>query len=183
MALGFLVAATAQHAPAQDVTIEDETITDQKIVQGATITLGPNVTIGASGDLTAKSKTLAIKTHFIVETCGKLQIISGAEPSAIDQDAPLTADEFIVHTNYPNPFNPATRIEYTLPRKVEVSIAVFNAAGRKVKTLISQRQSRGHHGVTWDGTDANGKPAGAGLYYYSIRSGGYHAAGKMVLLK
>jgi flagellar hook assembly protein FlgD len=89
-------------------------------------------------------------------------------------------------TNFPNPFNPETTIEFTIPTDSKVEIKVFNIKGQKVKQLLSNSASQlsaGKHSITWDGTDSNNKPVSSGIYLYKISSGNESVMKKMLLLK
>ncbi len=88
---------------------------------------------------------------------------------------------FVVHQNFPNPFNPVTAIFYELPAPGNVSLKVFDAIGRVVETLVESREGAGFHTVKF-----NGSMHPSGVYFYSMRvevQGGqiFSAAGKMVL--
>lgn len=97
---------------------------------------------------------------------------------------------FALDGNYPNPFNPSTTIRYALPEAAEVTIAIFNARGERVRTLVRARQTPGFRSALWDGRNDRGEAVSSGVYLYrmSARSvdGGtrpFSASGKMVLLK
>ena len=80
--------------------------------------------------------------------------------------------------NYPNPFNPSTKIEFTLPAPAQVHLDVYNVLGQKVVTLIDMPLSAGKHSVTWDGQSAP-----SGVYYYRLTAGNFTQNRKMLLLK
>jgi hypothetical protein len=85
--------------------------------------------------------------------------------------------------NYPNPFNPTTTIEFTLPQPGHVDLSVYNLLGQKVRTLVNEELVAGTHQVVWDArNDANQEVAG-GVYFYLITAGDFHKSQKMVLLK
>ncbi|MCK4815513.1 T9SS type A sorting domain-containing protein, partial [bacterium] len=86
--------------------------------------------------------------------------------------------EFILNQNYPNPFNPKTIINYELPTTLNVDLSVYNLLGQKVATLVSGKQSAGHHQVEWNAGDLP-----SGVYYYILKAGGFHDVKKMVLLR
>ena len=92
-------------------------------------------------------------------------------------------DRFIVHHNYPNPFNPITTISYELPENSFVNVTIFDMLGREVKKLVNGKQDSGYHQVNWDGTHDNGKPVSSGVYLYFIRTENAIQTGKMILLK
>jgi hypothetical protein len=85
--------------------------------------------------------------------------------------------------NYPNPFNPATFIEYNLPVRSEVKLYVYNLLGQKVATLVDRSQPAGKYRISWDGTDEGGRSVASGFYFYRIDADNYCEARKMLLLK
>jgi hypothetical protein len=85
--------------------------------------------------------------------------------------------------NYPNPFNPETRIKYSLKASQNVSIIIYNIKGQKVRTLIDQVQESGNHSVVWNGRDDKNKAVTSGIYFYKMKSGKYSSSKKMILLK
>jgi hypothetical protein len=85
--------------------------------------------------------------------------------------------------NVPNPFNPSTRISYSLDREHTVTITIYDATGRRVRVLDEGRQSPGTHGVEWDGRGESGRSLASGVYFYTLRAGSATRTRKMVLLK
>ena len=85
--------------------------------------------------------------------------------------------------NYPNPFNPATTIEFALPRREPVRITVYDLLGRSVRQLTSATLEPGHHSISWDGRDDFGRQVAAGLYIYRLETPSTSLARKMLLLK
>ena len=91
---------------------------------------------------------------------------------------------FRLHPNVPNPFNPATTIRYDLPAASQVSLRIYDAAGRLVRVLEdAAERSAGTHRVVWRGRDAAGAPVAAGVYFYSFRSREFNDTGAMVLVR
>ena len=85
--------------------------------------------------------------------------------------------------NYPNPFNPSTLIPYHVPTAASVRLEVFNVLGQRVATLVDEERSAGVHTAAWNATDAVGRPVGAGVYFYRLRSAGQPTlTRRMVLL-
>jgi aminopeptidase N len=83
--------------------------------------------------------------------------------AAIDSsDLPL---DLCLEQNVPNPFGPSTTIRYSLPRADDVRIDIFNATGRKVKTLVNDIVPPGWREVVWDGTDDHGCDVASGTYF------------------
>jgi hypothetical protein len=85
--------------------------------------------------------------------------------------------------NHPNPFNPETIIEYTLPETERVTIDIFDVAGRRVANLVSGIKGPGEHTVRWDGELSSGQRAATGVYFYRLETRNKTLTRKMVLLK
>ncbi len=85
---------------------------------------------------------------------------------------------FLMVKNFPNPFNPATTILYTLPHSSHVVLTVFNARGQKVRELVNRRQPAGQFPVRFDGSGL-----ASGIYYYRLSTENGAKIGKMVLLR
>ena len=94
-----------------------------------------------------------------------------------------TPSEFAVTGNFPNPFNPETSIQFTLPENGMVNLAVYNIMGQKVRELIADRMQAGTHSVIWDGKDDMGNIVSSGIYLSRLISGEHVAANRMLLLK
>lgn len=96
----------------------------------------------------------------------------------------ITPDAFILESAYPNPFNPATSIQYYLPIGKEVSLSVYNLRGELVNTLVdNQYMSAGTHNIVWNGTDIKGAPVPSGVYVYTLKYGNFSKSQKVTLLK
>lgn len=85
--------------------------------------------------------------------------------------------------NYPNPFNPETKIRFKMSSEGAVELAIYNVAGQKVRTLVSDPLAAGEHIATWDATDDAGRPISAGVYLCRLRWDGQTATQKMFLAK
>ena len=97
-----------------------------------------------------------------------------------DKDTP---SGFAVTGNFPNPFNPETSIQFTLPEDGVVNLAVYNIMGQKVRELVADTMQAGTHSVIWDGKDDMGNVVSSGIYLSRLISGENVAAGRMLLLK
>ena len=85
---------------------------------------------------------------------------------------------------YPNPFNPMTKIAYSVREAGPVAIDVYNVAGRVVRTLLDRESDAGASGyVTWDGRDDRGDRCASGVYFYRIQAPGFTESKKMIMLK
>ncbi len=88
-----------------------------------------------------------------------------------------------LYPNYPNPFNPTTKISFVIPKNDLVKLDIFNNIGQKVRSLLNQDYSIGIHEVIWDGKNDNGQKVSAGVYYYRLITGDIQQIRKMLLLK
>ncbi len=94
-------------------------------------------------------------------------------------DKPESPSEFRLGSNFPNPFNPVTTIPYELAKATRVSISVYDASGRKVRSLIKgKRQSPGTYQVKFDAADMS-----SGVYYYRLTTENGREERTMLLLK
>jgi hypothetical protein len=111
--------------------------------------------------------------------------VNGYSPDAtlVEDSEELLPLDFSLSQNYPNPFNATTRIVFSLPRKAEATLAVYNVLGQQVRTLTEGVFSAGEHEAVWDGTDESGAEVASGVYFYRLVSETQRIARKMVLLK
>jgi len=92
-------------------------------------------------------------------------------------------DRFIIHHNYPNPFNPSTTISYELPVNNFVNVTIYDMLGRRVKTLVNQHLTAGEQSIVWNATNEQAISVAGGVYIYTIKVGNSMQSGKIVLLK
>ncbi len=90
---------------------------------------------------------------------------------------------FSVDPNYPNPFNPTTTIRFTLPANGDVTIRIYDVAGRVVRTLVNERLEARIHEVTWSGRNDQGQVVSSGVYFYRIETDTDVFVDRMALLK
>lgn len=139
------------------------------------------INYGAAGDpdtayiqftiIDTASGTIDVGSYFIVDDLAFSGITSAEDPTR----AP---SRFELARNYPNPFNPSTRITFTLPEAAFVSLKVFDVLGREIGTLASEHLPRGEYTRTWDGS---GQPGG--VYFYRIQAGEFTQTRKLLLVK
>ncbi len=92
-------------------------------------------------------------------------------------------DSFALMPNYPNPFNPSTKINYELPITNYVDLNIYNVLGQKVANLVSKTQKPGRYQVVWDGRNEQGVAVSSGIYFYVLETPNYFKAMKMILLR
>ncbi len=86
-------------------------------------------------------------------------------------------------TSYPNPFNPSTTIEFTIPFARDTELSVYSITGQKVRSLVAGTLTPGKHTARWDGRDAAGKNVSSGIYIARLVTGGKVTVKKMVMVK
>lgn len=104
-------------------------------------------------------------------------------PLDADDANPGLSYSFELSQNRPNPFNPSTRVDYSLARKSHVNIEVFNILGQRVITLVDGEQEAGPHYVVWEGRDGTGNQVASGIYFYKMVAGDYVQTRKMALMR
>lgn len=105
---------------------------------------------------------------------GKISFIT----TRISSSKVETPTSFELYQNYPNPFNPTTVISYEVPSRGMITVILYDVLGREVRTLLHETKEAGRHFLT---VDAYG--LSSGVYFYTLRTGSYFAARKMMLLK
>jgi hypothetical protein len=80
--------------------------------------------------------------------------------------------------NYPNPFNPSSRIRYDLPKSSFVKISVYDVLGKEIMVLVNEEKNSGTYEVIFDA-----KGLASGIYFYTIRTGDFTQTKKMILLR
>lgn len=90
---------------------------------------------------------------------------------------------FVLEQNFPNPFNPATTIRFSIGEPAHVDVAVYNLLGQRVATVMKGTRDAGVHSVVWNGRSDAGVLVGSGVYVYRVTAGSEASARKMILLK
>ena len=87
-------------------------------------------------------------------------------------------------SNYPNPFNPSTSIEFTIQKESKIELTIYNIKGQKVKTLANNQFFKGTHSLIWKGSDESGNAVSSGVYFYVLNiNNKLEAINKCLLLK
>jgi hypothetical protein len=107
----------------------------------------------------------------------------GCEIDRLETLSEFVPDNYFLHENYPNPFNPTTTLRFDLPEVSDITLTIYNMLGQKVRTFNYQNTSAGYHSVTWNATNDYGEQVGAGVYLYQLRANQFVKTRKMVLLK
>ncbi len=87
-------------------------------------------------------------------------------------------NEFSLHQNYPNPFNPVTKIRFSIPKNSTVKLAVYDALGKEIETLVNAELRAGTYNADWNASNYS-----SGIYFYKITAGEFSETKKMILIK
>lgn len=151
-----------------------------------------------------KSSTVLLK-NIPAETSGDAEFVFCVDKKApIGQDTTLTAvistsdgqrwtkemtvsvvapKDYVLYDNFPNPFNPSTKIAFELPKASHVRIIIYDLLGREVAEIADGNYPAGYSELTWNGINRNGLQVSSGIYFYRISTDGWAAVKKMVLLR
>jgi len=99
-------------------------------------------------------------------------------PSGVEATTSNLPSRFELKQNFPNPFNPATSIRYSVPITSRVTLSVFDILGREVRTLVNTSQAPGVYTVAF-----NAQGLGSGVYFYRLDAGSFTETRKLMLLK
>jgi hypothetical protein len=86
--------------------------------------------------------------------------------------------EYYLEQNYPNPLNPSTTIQFSIPEQSFVKLEVFNTLGEKIATLVSEELKAGNYKYDW-----NAERLPSGIYFYTFLAGTFSETKKLVLVK
>ncbi|MCK4548165.1 MAG: T9SS type A sorting domain-containing protein, partial [Candidatus Eisenbacteria sp.] len=84
---------------------------------------------------------------------------------------------------WPNPFNPTTSIQYNLRHAEHVTLQIYDAQGRLVRTLVNETMNAGRYSTVWNGRDNNGVEVSSGTYFVRMHTSRYESTSKVVMLK
>ena len=95
-----------------------------------------------------------------------------------DEGSLLSPDSYNLAQNFPNPFNPTTSIRYSIPKRSNVTLKVYDILGNEVASLVNEEKDQGVYTVSF-----NAASLSSGIYFYRLQSGTFVETKKMLLLK
>jgi hypothetical protein len=119
--------------------------------------------------------------YTVVDAISNAQMNASADVKPIAELLSMPEEKvasFEIGQNFPNPFNPVTRISYKIPDDGRVSIILYDQLGREVSRVLDQYQTSGRYTIEFDGSRL-----ASGIYFYSIRAGKHQEVRKMILVK
>lgn len=100
--------------------------------------------------------------------------VTGVDESLID----FNPKDYKLFNNYPNPFNPSTKIRYAVPQSAFTTLKVYSITGKEVAVLVNEQKTPGFYEVKFDGAELS-----SGVYFYKLQSGSFSDVKKMILTK
>ena len=118
---------------------------------------------------------------------GSTWVVTGDSTPGDSNDLTPVGDPGLPSTsmvrNHPNPFNPTTTLRFAVAQGGRVELVLYDAAGRRVRRLVSRVLEAGEHGVVWDGTDRNGRHVASGVYHARLVAPGGVSTHKLTLVR
>lgn len=154
-------------------TIGDDRLASLTIDIDASRAPQHTLTLIENRDVQGGKEVIDFKPEF---TPGLVELSSGPGGAALPK-------EYALNGNFPNPFNPKTRIAFALPKASKVNLEIYNILGQKVRTLVNGDMEAGFQSVEWNGTDDNGTGVSSGVYLYKLKANEFSRVAKMTFLK
>jgi hypothetical protein len=170
----YIEAALAENGlPEIDVTVEAAQV--EAFIRAAIEVVEPDYARELSRTLAMIEKEL--RKHSI--QTGYQLFADGAQDESVESSDPIDKPaSYALAQNTPNPFNPSTRIGFSLPDQAHVRLTVYNAIGQEVARLVDEERPAGSYIAQWNATN---QPSGA--YFYRIESGVFVETKRMMLVK
>jgi hypothetical protein len=99
-------------------------------------------------------------------------------PSGINNYSSEIPKEYKLYNNYPNPFNPTTKIKFDIPKNNYTKVAIFDMLGREIKTLVNENLLTRKYEIEWNASNYS-----SGIYFYKMTTNSFASIKKMVLIK
>jgi len=160
----------ASSSPAKIITLDDSASIALKCQYAKTQGLSGVMIWEISQDVVNRSQPL-------LDVVGEQLKTTGVGPEKRTDIVPAA---FVLLNNYPNPFNPSTTIEFSLPQVSTVSIRVYDVLGREVAVLLNEYISAGAGSVRFDASQYH---IASGVYFYRIQAGSFVQTKKMILMQ
>jgi len=154
-----------------------------EISEGDSASCGLSIQINGEGEG-------VIKLHFYniddTSDSANVDISINSTPTVFiheNESEKVLVKKFALGSNYPNPFNPTTKISYVLKESGTVNLSIYDMRGRLINAVFNGNQNLGYHVVDWNGRDGLGRPVSSGTYFYTIKAENQVYTKKMTLLK
>jgi hypothetical protein len=153
---------------------------NQTTGEGTRLNPQPYVGVGPNVYVDSPPSGIGGLTYELTEVGPGRETRLGTVQVGADQRVPL---EFALYQSWPNPFSLTTKIRYDVPRSSHIRVAVYDVAGRLVRTLKDEDARPGRYDVSWDGRGTRGQSSGAGIYFYVASMDKRKIVRRMVLIQ
>lgn len=109
---------------------------------------------------------------------GRIKTNTSLREFVYDKELPGLNKKYVLYDNYPNPFNPATNIKFTIPNEEFVTLKIYNSLGQEVKNIVSNSLKAGTHTFNFNAANLS-----SGIYYYVLKTGAFTETKRMTLIK
>jgi hypothetical protein len=121
-------------------------------------------TVAVDGTISGLTDWAVVAVEIVPAPGASMASAHTAEETSVQPSA------FQLERNYPNPFNPSTVIDFSLPATSQVKLSVYDLTGQLVRTLVSHEMPAGQHSVRWNGNDELNRIVAAGVYLYQMQA-------------
>jgi hypothetical protein len=164
-----------------ELTLVREVSASGAYLSQAPLTASFGLAGATQADVTVLWPSGTVQKVFAVPVNQRLALVEQAGTTPVEN---LPVPSLLTVTNHPNPFNPSTTLEFSLPRNAQVDLRVLDVSGRLVSQLLTgEALSAGWHSAPWRGRDDAGKLVPSGVYFYRLQAAGETVTGRMLLLK
>ncbi len=103
--------------------------------------------------------------------------------TSVNNDDSILPENPELYQNFPNPFNPITKISFMINKSQNVNLEIFDVTGKLVRKLVDNIMNAGRHELFWDGKDSLGNEVNSGIYFYKLQINRQSLTRKMTLLR
>ncbi|MFC1569824.1 thrombospondin type 3 repeat-containing protein [bacterium] len=125
-------------------------------------------------------KSMRIQNAVCVNSAGQMIPVAGMDYIDSHEYDNFTFD---LDQNFPNPFNPSTRIRYSIAQKSHAILTIYSILGQEIRKLVDSEKEAGVYMAEWDGTDHRGNQVPSGIYIFTLESAQYRESMKMIFIR
>ncbi len=193
---GMIFKYNAQNPPGERVILSSVKINNQPLNPGrkysCTVNEGllgvltsmggvvvENINVLPDNEYTVLKNFIHQKYILFYRSEGRIKELPAGDNLSGNENADFIPEyKYELMNNYPNPFNPSTKINYSLAEPQFTSIIIYDVMGRQVATLVNEKQSAGNYSLIWNASNYS-----SGVYFYKIQAGSFTETKKMTLVK
>jgi hypothetical protein len=105
------------------------------------------------------------------------------EPNEVGYNQAALPGDFSLEQNFPNPFNPTTKIAFSIAKSANISLDIYSVLGEHISTLASGMRTPGDYSIVWTARNSSGCPVPSGIYFYRLSSSTFSLSKKMIIAK